>query len=120
MKTIKCLRFTILMIMTVVFTMTLSAQKKGESVTVFDVKLDCQNCVNKVEKNIAFVKGVKDLKCSLTEQTVEVTYKTGKTNDSILISEFKKINIEAVPQKVKTPGQEPNTTAHKGCCTGHK
>ena len=35
---------------------------KGEKqVVVFDVDLHCQGCVTKIEKNIAFEKGVKDL-----------------------------------------------------------
>ena len=50
-----------------------------------------------VEKNIAFEKGVTDLKCDLSTRTAIVTYKTDKTSKTRLAAAFKKIGMEAVP-----------------------
>lgn len=72
------------------------AQKKGQKKTIFRVEMDCQSCVNTIEKNIPWEKGVTDLKCDIKTQTVEVTYKTSKTNDANLIAAFKKFGKEAV------------------------
>ncbi|MEG0948237.1 MAG: heavy-metal-associated domain-containing protein [Bacteroidales bacterium] len=92
------------------------AQKKGQKKTTFHVEMDCQSCVNTIEKNIPWEKGVTDLKCDLKTQTVEVTYKTSKTNDSILIDAFKKIGKEAVviPEGEKAPA------THENCSHDHK
>ncbi len=51
--------------------MCLAVFAKGEKQTVvFDVDLHCQGCVTKIEKNIAFEKGVKDLICDLNKKQV--------------------------------------------------
>ena len=73
------------------------AKKKKDTVTFFVEEMECANCQKKVEKNIAFEKGVTDLKCDLKTRTVNVTYKTDKTSNTKLASAFKKIGMEAVP-----------------------
>lgn len=73
------------------------AKNKKETVTFFVEGMDCANCVKKIEKNIAFEKGVTDLKCDLTKRTAKVTYKTDKTSKTKLASAFKKIGMEATP-----------------------
>ncbi|MDL2209042.1 heavy-metal-associated domain-containing protein [Parabacteroides sp. OttesenSCG-928-O15] len=77
------------------------AKKKSNKETVkFQVEgMDCANCVKKVEKNIAFEKGVTDLKCDLPTHTAEVTYRTDKTSEKDIVAAFKKIGMEAVPVK---------------------
>ena len=72
-------------------------KKKSNSVTTkFLVEsMSCENCVKKIEKNIAFEKGVTDLKCELKTKTVEVTYRPDKTNDEKLMAAFKKIDKPA-------------------------
>lgn len=86
------------------------AQKKGQKKTIFHVEMDCQNCVNTIEKNIPWEKGVTDLKCDLKTQTVEVTYKENKTNDAKLIEAFKKIGKDAqvVTDSTKIEVKESN------------
>ena len=73
------------------------AKKKNtkETTTFLVADMECENCVKKIEKNIAFEKGVTDLKCDLKTKTVEVTYKTDKTSEKKLIAAFKKINFDA-------------------------
>lgn len=61
----------------------------------FNVSMDCENCKKKIEKNIAFEKGVKDMKVNLPEKTVEVTFDDEKTTSDKLIAAFKKLGYEA-------------------------
>ena len=62
-----------------------SKKKKAELKEVtFHVHLHCANCVKKVEENIAFEKGVKDLKVSLDDQTVYIKYDAAKTSEAAL------------------------------------
>jgi Cu2+-exporting ATPase len=66
-----------------------------ETVTFFVKDMDCANCVKKVEKNIAFERGVTDLQCELPAKTVKVTYRTDRTSEDKLVAAFKKIGMEA-------------------------
>jgi len=69
---------------------------KGEIKEVtFNVHLHCNNCVKKVQENIAFEKGVKDLKVSLADQTVMIKYDSSKTSEQTL-----KAAIESLGYKV--------------------
>ena len=87
---------TIILIITALmtFSVSLSAgpKKKAEIKEVtFSVHLHCQNCVNKVQENIAFEKGVKDLKVSLEDQTVFVKYDAAKTSEQTLKAAIEKL-----------------------------
>lgn len=62
---------------------------------VFDVDIYCQGCITKIEKNIAFERGVKDLVCNLDEKTVTVTYDPQKTDIRRLKEAFTKIDKPA-------------------------
>ena len=74
-----------------------NARKKDtkETITFLVKDMDCENCVKKIEKNIAFEKGVTDLRCELSSKTVRVTYNTDKTTEKKLMAAFKKIGYEA-------------------------
>jgi copper chaperone CopZ len=47
---------------------------------LFSVNMDCEKCQKKIEKNIAFEKGVKAIDVKLDEKTVAVTYDDSKTD----------------------------------------
>ena len=100
-------RFILFMLCSVFAFSTAFAQnvKKNEKETVtFLVKnMDCDNCVKKIEKNIAFEKGVTGLQCELPTQTAKVTYRTDQTTEAKLVAAFKKIGYEAVPNKEEAP-----------------
>jgi copper chaperone CopZ len=71
-------------------------KKKGkETVTFYVENMNCKNCQAKIEKNIAFEKGVSDLSCDLETKTVKVTYKSDKTNPEALKDGFAKIGMNA-------------------------
>ena len=70
--------------------------KKKEAQTTFAVEIMCDNCVKNIKKNIAYEKGVKNLKIDSENQQVTVIYNPEKTNPEKLIEAFKKIGKEAV------------------------
>lgn len=96
----------VLLVLMCMFAITTYAKKETSTVT-FNVPLDCENCVKKVESNIAFEKGVKDIACSLEDKTVAVTYLPEKTNVENLKKGFAKIGYDDVTEK-------------KACCSGEK
>lgn len=108
----------ILTILCAVVLVAASAFAKGEKQTVvFDVDLHCQGCINKIEKNIAFEKGVKDLVCDLEKKTVMVTFDPTKTSIDKLQKAFEAIGKPAsVHQEKKAcQGQCPHHQQGQGC-----
>jgi Cu2+-exporting ATPase len=75
-------------------------KKDKKATTKFKIEnMSCENCIKKIEKNIAFEKGVTDLKCDLATKTAEVTYNSEKTSDEKLVKAFEKINFKATAVK---------------------
>ena len=84
---------------------TLFAGKTDKQVVVLSVDLHCQACCDKIMKNIAYEKGVKDIVCDLKTKTVTVTYDANKTDVPTLMEAFKKINKPATVKE-----NAPNAT----------
>lgn len=59
-------------------------ETKGLATVVFSANLHCESCKKKIESNIAFEKGVKDIKVDVEAKTVTVTYRPDKTNSENL------------------------------------
>lgn len=81
MKTIKFL-FAVVFSLTLVFASGQEKpekQKNTEEVTL-SVSMSCQKCKEKIEKNISFEKGVKDMDIDLEKKTVKIKYDPRKTN----------------------------------------
>lgn len=99
----------LLMFLTVVISMTsvLIGQNKKETTkcnVIFNVAMDCHSCQQKIEKNIAFEKGVKAMKVNLAKQTVELTYDSRKTDIATLALAIEKLGYPATlknPQPTK-------------------
>ena len=62
---------------------------------VFNVHMHCASCVKKVQENIAFEKGVKDLKVSLDEHTVDILYDPAKTSEQTLKAAIEALGYSA-------------------------
>ena len=90
-------------ILCAVFCTPAFAAKADKQVVVLSCDLHCQGCCDKIMKNIAFEKGVKDIVCNLEEKTVTVTYDANKTDVPTLLKAFDKIGK---PAKVKEPKQD--------------
>ena len=71
-----------------------SGKAEKFKVVTFDVNLHCHGCKEKVEKNIPWEKGVKDLKVDLDNKTVKITYDSGKTNEEKLKKSIEKLDFK--------------------------
>lgn len=102
----------IISILLLAFVATGSVMAKSEKSTVlFSVNLHCDGCVNKVEKNIAFEKGVKDLACNLKQKTVLVTFDPKKTTVAELQKAFEKIGKPATVVEVNGQNAKVDATS---------
>ena len=86
------------------------AAKPDKQVVVLSCDLHCQGCCDKIMKNIAFEKGVKDLVCDLNTKTVTVTYDANKTNVPTLLNAFEKIGKPAKEKDNKADSPKPKET----------
>ncbi|MDR0612757.1 MAG: heavy-metal-associated domain-containing protein [Dysgonamonadaceae bacterium] len=59
-------------------------KKKKTAEVTFVVNMVCDNCKAKIERHLAWEKGVKDLKVDLDKKTVKVKYDTSKTDEDTL------------------------------------
>ncbi|MBQ1937700.1 MAG: heavy-metal-associated domain-containing protein [Bacteroidales bacterium] len=73
----------------------------GVAEVTFETDLHCKNCVKKVEENIAFERGVKDLKVSLEEGTIYIKYDAKKTNVEKLTKAINKLGYQVKPIEEK-------------------
>ena len=82
----------------VLFSTISYADKKKDSkktaTVVFAVEMDCMGCVNKLEKNIPYEKGVRNLKVDFKNQKVSITYKVDKTNEENLKKALEKLEFK--------------------------
>ena len=77
-----------------------AAKPKAKTETVvFTTNMHCSNCVKKVNENISFEKGVKDLEVSLDKQTIKVTYDASKTSKENLAKAINKLGYKADEKK---------------------
>lgn len=84
---------TLLMIMT---SLLLMAGGKDLRVLVMTPtpQMHCENCENKIKKNLRFENGVKKIETSIKEQTVTVTYDATKTDVKKIQTAMKEIGYE--------------------------
>ena len=81
-----------------------SKKKKGEVKEVtFVVEFDCENCAKKIRENVAFEKGVKDLKVTLEDRTVALKYDAAKTTEAALKASIEELGYPVAG--VLAPGQ---------------
>ena len=74
-------------------------EKKKETV---EIRLDemCQNCVNKIDKYIAFEKGVTALDINQEKMSVNVTYWANRTDTTKLKKAFTKVKLNVEEMKM--------------------
>ena len=93
-----------------VFCTPLFAAKADKQVVVLSCDLHCQGCCDKIMKNIAFEKGVKDIVCDLKTKTVTVTYDANKTDVPTLLKAFDKIGKPAKVKEQSVTQPQPQDT----------
>ncbi|MDD4142786.1 MAG: heavy-metal-associated domain-containing protein [Bacteroidales bacterium] len=67
--------------------------KAGEKIVVIKANVECNNCKSKVEKQIAYVKGVKDVIAEVDKKSVTIAYDPTKTDEATLLKEVQKLNM---------------------------
>ena len=92
---------------------TSEAQKKDKTpqTCTFSVNMDCQGCVEKITKQLAYEKGVRDLDISLENFTVAVTFRPAKTDKKHLAESIKKLGYEV--KEVKKEEKEKSNKEEK-------
>lgn len=92
--------------------------KTDKQVVVLSCDLHCQGCCDKIMKNIAYEKGVKDIVCDLKTKTVTVTFDAQKTDVETLLKAFAKIGkpatVKVEPSAEQKPVDQPATDANTG------
>ena len=59
----------------------------------FNVEIHCENCLKKLQENIAFERGVKDLHICMEDQIVSIKYDSAKTNEETLKKAIEKLGV---------------------------
>lgn len=110
----------LLAIMPMAFCLSTMQAKPNKQKVVLYVDLHCQDCCDKILKNIPFDKtlknGVKDLVFDLEAKTVTVTYDANKTDVAAIQNAFAKIGKPASTQSPKCCNSQKCTTEHR--CEG--
>lgn len=88
----------VMLCLTVLSLNSYAQNKKGKDTdkkeVTFAVSMTCDNCKKRIEKNIAFEKGVSDMKVDLPAKTVMVVYQANKTNQEKLQKAIEKLGYE--------------------------
>ncbi len=82
-------------------------EKKAKTGTVtFDVGMNCHSCQLKIEKNIPWEKGVKDMKVDLEKKQVTIKYDPNKTDEKTLEKAIEKLDFTCEKAEVEQKTQE--------------
>ncbi len=74
----------------------------------FNAHVHCAGCVKKIQENISFERGVKDLHVCMEDQIVYIKYDSSKTNEEILRNAIEKLGV-----KVSGKSQHGHQHNHK-------
>ena len=113
--------------------------KKGEKTVLIQADIDCNKCKAKIEKNMAFVKGVQDVKADVSTHLITVVYDPAKIKEADILKEVKKLGMggtivkegekisldkNATTTAAPSTSNKPATTATKAtssaCCSEKK
>ena len=89
----------ILILLLALLPMAAVQAKSNKQTVVLYCDLHCQGCCDKIMKNIAFEKGVKDIQFDMEQQAVTVTFDANKTDVPTLQKAFAKIGKPATTRR---------------------
>lgn len=93
---------TIIVALMTISLLAANAQTKKQATTAevtFVTSIECKNCVKKVEANLPFEEGVKDMRIDLPAKTVWIKYDKRKTDEGKLAAAIRKLGYEAKVKK---------------------
>ena len=105
--------------------MAVAANATDVKTVVLQTNMSCQNCANKIQENVRFEKGVKDIKTNVSDKTVTITYDADKTDVQKLIKGIEKVGYKAEVATPKAEGKSCNGSCGQksedgSCCGGEK
>ena len=62
----------------------------------FKVHIHCAGCLKKIQENLAYEKGVKDLHICMDDQVIQMKYDSSKTNEETLKKAIVKLGVEVL------------------------
>lgn len=96
--------------------MALTAAAEKQTVTLYVHDMECNNCMAKVEKTLAFEKGVQNLDFDLAKRQVTVTYNDKKTTVEKLqqaLMKYNKYASQVVVGECEMPCQKKASCCQK-------
>lgn len=94
---------TIIMCLSILVSVATMAQEekkeqkaKGLTTVVLNSNIKCNNCKARIEKNIPYEKGVKDLKVDIEKKTVTITFKSEKNTSEALCDAVTKLGYKSI------------------------
>lgn len=108
------MRKMILSIAMVLMALTAAAEK--QTVTLYVHDMECNSCKAKVEKTLAFERGVQDLEFNLEKRQVTITYNDEKTTVEKLqqaLMKYNKYASQVVSGECETPCQKKASCCQK-------
>lgn len=98
------------------------AAKQNEKISevILATEMHCQNCADKVTKQLAYTKGVVDVQANHEKDAVYIKYRNDRTNNEKLIASLKEIGFEAKVFNAcgQCPHSKGGACANKsGCCS---
>jgi len=92
MKTIKAI--SLMLIIMLALSATAQEEQKTKEITIKS-SVVCKMCKERIEHDMAFEKGVKEVTVNLKEKEIDITYRTDKTNPDKLRTAISKIGYDA-------------------------
>lgn len=92
MKTLQKITILIVFVLSISTTFAQKAQK--DTTVCYRVAMDCMACKQKIEKNIAFEKGVKALDVNLANKTVKIKFNKQKNTAEQLKKAIEELKYE--------------------------
>ncbi|MFW6302066.1 MAG: heavy-metal-associated domain-containing protein [Bacteroidales bacterium] len=112
----KVMMITVSVIFFAFITTNLNAQdadNTGE--LILETEMDCGKCSGEVKKQLAFTKGVKDVKADFVKDEVWIKYRTDKTDSKKLIA-----SLDEIGYKATVKGEKAKSDKKSSGCPGAK
>ena len=101
-----------------VFAQEQKAAKQNEKISevILATEMHCQNCADKVAKQLAYTKGVIDVQANHEKDAVYIKYRNDRTDTEKLIASLKEIGYTAT---VFNAGNQCPHAKNGACCGNH-
>lgn len=116
----KMVKFFLMVTIALFMVLSVNAEKKSEKTVIYHATLHCSSCKSKVEKNIAYEKGVKNLKVDMEAQTITVTFREDKNSTEGIKKAIEKLDIPVKGMANDAKAGKAKEAKAKDCCAGDK